>query len=151
MTATYRLTLDTNILIYAIDTSAGRKHTVARNLVLRAAAAQQPLMLQSLNEFCAAVTRKRFLDPSKIVAAVEFHQDAFPLIGANVADLTEAVNAHHDHNLSFWDALLWATARRVGCRLIVSEDFQDGRTLGGVLFRNPFAKKLPTEIEALLS
>ncbi|WP_263366560.1 PIN domain-containing protein [Edaphobacter bradus] len=151
MTAASRLTLDTNILIYAIDASAGRKHSVARSLVLRAAAAHQPLMLQSLNELCAVATRKRFLDPAKIVAAVEFHRDAFPLIAANANDLTDAVSAHHDHNLPFWDALLWATARRAGCRLIVSEDFQDGRTLGGVLFRNPFAKKLPVEIDELLS
>ena len=34
--------------------------------------------------------------------------------------------------------MLWATARRAGCRLLLSEDFQDGRDLGGVLFANPF-------------
>ncbi len=34
--------------------------------------------------------------------------------------------------------MLWATARRAGCRLLLSEDFQDGRDLGGVLFLNPF-------------
>ena len=42
------------------------------------------------------------------------------------------------HGLSFWDALLWATADRVGVRYLLTEDFQDGRTLGGVTFVDPF-------------
>ena len=43
------------------------------------------------------------------------------------------------HGLSFWDAMLWATAKRAGCRMLFSEDLQDGRRLDGVLFVNPFA------------
>lgn len=149
-TVASKLTLDTNILIYAIDKSAGRKHAIAKDIVVRAAARSHPLMLQSLNEFCAAATRKRFIDPAELIAAIQFHRDTFSLIAPNESDLADAIKAHHDHNLSFWDALLWATSRRVGCRLIISEDFQDGRVLGGVLFRNPFARKLPQEIAELL-
>jgi predicted nucleic acid-binding protein len=40
--------------------------------------------------------------------------------------------------MSFWDALLWATADRIGVRHLLTEDFQDGRMLGGVTFVNPF-------------
>lgn len=39
---------------------------------------------------------------------------------------------------NFEDAVLWATARRVGCTTLLTEDLQDGRTLDGVTFRNPF-------------
>jgi predicted nucleic acid-binding protein len=46
--------------------------------------------------------------------------------------------------------MLWATARRAGCRLIVTEDFQDGRELGGVRFVNPFGDALPAPLEAAL-
>ena len=34
--------------------------------------------------------------------------------------------------------MLWATAKRAGCRMLFSEDLQDGRRLGDVLFVNPF-------------
>jgi predicted nucleic acid-binding protein len=34
--------------------------------------------------------------------------------------------------------MLWATADRVGVRYLLTEDFQDGRVLGGVTFVNPF-------------
>ncbi len=43
------------------------------------------------------------------------------------------------HGWPFWDAMIWATAKRAGCRLLLSEDGQDGRTLGGVTIVNPFA------------
>ena len=42
------------------------------------------------------------------------------------------------HGLSFWDAMLWATADRVGVRYLLSAHFQDGRTLGGITFIDPF-------------
>ena len=43
-----------------------------------------------------------------------------------------------EHGLPFWDAMIWAAALRAGCRLFITEDFQDGRALGGVTFVNPF-------------
>jgi predicted nucleic acid-binding protein len=36
---------------------------------------------------------------------------------------------------------LWATANRAGCRVLFSEDPQDGRRLEGVLFVDPFASE----------
>jgi predicted nucleic acid-binding protein len=45
------------------------------------------------------------------------------------------------HRLSFWDAMLWATAKRAGCRVLFTEDLQDGRRLEGVLFVDPFASE----------
>ena len=61
MTAAVRITLDTNILIYATDSSEGNKHTLASKLLLKAARTKQPLMLQSLNEFSAVIRKKRLM------------------------------------------------------------------------------------------
>jgi predicted nucleic acid-binding protein len=47
--------------------------------------------------------------------------------------------------------MMWAVAREAGCRYLLSEDFQSGRTLLGVTFVNPFAAAgLPAEVERLL-
>jgi predicted nucleic acid-binding protein len=70
---------------------------------------------------------------------VEYHQRLFPIVAADESDLATAVSAVQHHGLSFWDAMLWATASRAGCRMLFSEDLQDGRRLDGVLFVNPFA------------
>ena len=54
------------------------------------------------------------------------------------------------HSLSFWDAMLWATAKRAGCQVLISEDGQDGRLLGGVTWVNPFASpRAPLLLDAL--
>jgi predicted nucleic acid-binding protein len=138
MTAATRVTLDTNILIYAIDSSEGSKHALAGKILLMAAASRQPLMLQSLNELCAVVRKKRLMSPAALKKAVEFHRNAFEIEPPAVEDLLDALQANEDHKLPLWDALLWATARRAGCKIVFSEDFQDGRELGGVRFVNPF-------------
>ena len=47
--------------------------------------------------------------------------------------------------------MLWATARDAGCGLVISEDFQDGRTLGGVTFVNPFLERNDTLLRVALA
>jgi predicted nucleic acid-binding protein len=60
------------------------------------------------------------------------------------------MDAVEEHRLSFWDAMLWATARQIGCAAILSEDMQDGRRLGGVAFINPFAADAAARLAAVL-
>ena len=138
MTAATKVTLDTNILIYAIDSSEGAKHLLATKILLKAATSRHPLMLQSLNEFSAVVRKKRLMSLTTLKKIIEYHRSTFVLEPPTVEDLIDALEANEDHNLPIWDALLWATARRAGCKIIFSEDFQDGRELGGVQFVNPF-------------
>jgi len=150
MTAAGKLTIDTNVLIYAIDSSVNDKHQLAGKLLVHAAAARQPLMLQSLDEFCAVATRKRMVPASKIIETLNVHRKSFTIVPPNTEDLFEAIQAQQNHQLSFRDALLWATARRAGCDTLLTEDFQDGRTLGGLRFINPFHLN-SREIKALFS
>jgi len=44
-------------------------------------------------------------------------------------------------DLSYWDALILAASERLGCRWLLSEDFQHGRKYGSVLVLNPFRTK----------
>lgn len=61
--------------------------------------------------------------------------DVLPLTGAATAT---ALTAVEQYRLSFWDALVWATARDADVPVVLSEDFQDGREIEGVRFVNPF-------------
>lgn len=133
-----RLTLDSNILIYAQDRSAGSRHAQAMALVGRATATDCILTLQSLAEtFRVSVTRLA-MSAAEAKAALAVWRRAFPIHAATLETLDAAIGAVDRHQLSFWDAMLWATAREAGCEAILSEDFQDGRTLGGLQFVNPF-------------
>jgi len=134
------ISFDTNVLVHAADRTGGERHRRAAELLERAMRAQHCLQpLQSLCEFFAVVTRKSGIQPLAAAAFVEAWGAAMTVEAATAQDLEAAMRAVVEHRLSFWDALFWATVRRAGVRLLVSEDFQDGRTLEGVRFVNPFA------------
>jgi predicted nucleic acid-binding protein len=79
--------------------------------------------------------------PATAIEIVQGWRDAVTVVAADETCLVDAMDAVSEHGWSFWDAMIWATAKRAGCRLLISEDGQDGRTLGGVTIVNPF---LPT-------
>ena len=133
-----RLTFDTNVLVYAAHSQAGDKHARAASLVSRAAGADCVLTVQSLAEFYYVITRKAAIAVADASPFVSHWAGIFEVATADARALERAIEAVRDHSLGFWDALLWSTARQAGCRLLLSEDFQDGRNLGGVRFVNPF-------------
>lgn len=49
-----------------------------------------------------------------------------------------ALEAVDRDGLSWFDALIWATAKQADANVLYSEDFQHGRTLGGITIENPF-------------
>lgn len=134
--------VDTNVWIYSQDSDAGSNRETAIRL-LNELKADQCLVLtaQILNEVYAVLTRPRrgfgFTQPQAagFVRDMALACDALPLTASVTMRALEAVNAH---SLSFWDALIWATAYEHGVNVIYSEDFQHGRELAGVRFINPF-------------
>jgi predicted nucleic acid-binding protein len=54
------------------------------------------------------------------------------------------------HPLAFWDAMLWAAAQRAGVRHLLTEDLQDGFSLAGVRFVNPFDARNNRLIDEIL-
>lgn len=133
-----RLTLDTNILIYAVDRDAKGKHARAISIVEQAVHLDCVLTLQALCEFYAAATRKKYATHEEVSSFIKELMVVFPVVASSSTTLTNALKVKEDHSLSFWDSLLWATAKEHGCSLIISEDFQDDFLLGGVKIKNPF-------------
>jgi len=133
-----RFTFDTNILVYAIDAKAGQRHSMAVEFVDRAKNGECILALQSLGEFFSVAIRKIGLDPKEAEEIVDDWRSTFPVIAADEDCLADAMWAVRQHRLSFWDAMLWAAAKGAGCRLLISEDFDDGQAIGPVTFVDPF-------------
>ena len=63
--------LDTNILIYAIDTPQSAKHTAAQALLEKALNEAWPIALQVLGEFCSATVRKKVLTRTSAARTVK--------------------------------------------------------------------------------
>ena len=133
------IAFDTNIFIYATSDAPSEKCRRARELLGRGLRSRDTvLVLQTLGEFCSVALRKQGMPVAAVSDLVDAWQGLIPCRAAEPADLLAALNAVGEHRLSFWDALLWATARRVGVRHLFTEDLQNGRVLEGVRFVDPF-------------
>ncbi len=132
-----RITLDTNLLVYAVDAGARDKHAKAQRLAELALKTDCVLTLQALCEFYFAVTRKGKLPAAEARVQVEAWQDLFPVVVPKPSTLNRAMMATVSLHIGFWDAMFWATARDAGVSLLLSEDFSDGSVLDGVRVVNP--------------
>jgi predicted nucleic acid-binding protein len=137
---TARCFVDTNVLVYADDRSAGPKREHARQLIREVmASGNGALSLQVLQEYFAVATRK--LGPSGAAARrrVELFSKLDVVI-LGVEDILAAIDLHRLLAFSIWDALVIRAALNAGCRTLYSEDLQDGQRIDGVQVVNPFRK-----------
>lgn len=133
------VTFDANVLAYATALVPQLKVQRARDLIARSMQ-RGPclLLLQSLGEFAYVAIRKARMPADDVRTLIEGWCAVLPVHAAEAEDLPAALEAVKRHRFSFWDAMMWATARRVGVRYLLTEDMQDGFALDGVRFLNPF-------------
>jgi predicted nucleic acid-binding protein len=134
-----RFTLDTNLLVYAIDSAAGDRHRLAGEIVERAVRLDCWLTLQAISEFYAVVSRKRIVPLPDAAAQAADWLDLFPSTAASESAVRIALADAAARRASYWDALLIATAGEAGCTTILTENLADGGVLAGVQIHNPFA------------
>jgi predicted nucleic acid-binding protein len=134
--------VDTNILIYAFDHSAGYKHKIALQLVEGWWESETGcLSIQVLQEFYVTVTRK-VTPPLERSIARQIVADLaqWRLHTPEAGDILQAIDFQQEYQLSFWDALIVQSATRLGCKQLFSEDMSDGQRYGDVQVINPFIR-----------
>ena len=145
------VSFDTNVLVYATASTSDVKVIRARDLVARAMrAASSVLLLQTLAEFSNVAIRKARIPVEDIRRTIDAWRAVLPVQAADDSDLLVALEAVRAHRLAFWDAMLWASARRAGVRHLLTEDYQDGFALQGVMFINPFKRENDQLIDQVL-
>jgi predicted nucleic acid-binding protein len=138
--------VDTNILLYAYDRSAGARHEQAAALVGDLGASRQgAVSVQVLQEFYVNATRK-IAQPLDHDAAVERLRtlNRWRLHSPGGHDVVSATRLAYDVQLSFWDAMIVHSADALGCGVLWSEDLRDGQRIAGVTIHNPFRDDLHT-------
>jgi predicted nucleic acid-binding protein len=131
---------DTNILIYADDSSVKTKQDRAISLIVEHRADNSLVTsLQVLQEYYAAATRK-------LGVAAEIAQRKVEILArGRVVRFTEhdviaSIELHRLAKISFWDAMIVQAARLAGAVVLYSEDMGHGSVIGGIRIRNPFAE-----------
>ena len=113
-----RLALDTNILAYAEGVGDAERCAGAIKLVEDLPAEAVLLPAQK---------------------AIMSWADSFEVADSSWSSFQSAIDLAIDHGLQIWDALIMAVAAENHCRLLLSEDLQNGFTWRGLTVVNPFA------------
>ena len=132
--------LDTNLLVYAHDISAGAKRTRALDLLARLVSDRiGAVSVQVLQEFFVTVTSKV---PGRLsageAAVIVADLTTLPTHAPSGSDVLAAIQMHQELQVSFWDAMVIRSASQLGCSILWSEDLTSGRIYEGVEVRNPF-------------
>jgi len=134
-----RVFVDTNILIYAHDKDAGAKHRMAAVVVEELWNNRNGVISsQVIEEFYVNVTRKisRPLPRSEVRGIIS-NYFAWHMEPINPETILSASELEERYLLSFWDALIIATASQAGAETLLSEDLNHGQIVEGVLIHNP--------------
>jgi len=133
--------VDTNVLVYAYDMGEAVKQERALQVLdaLQGAGTGQ-LSTQTLAEFFRVTTResRRLLTVAEATEQVEKLVRAWSVLEVTPMIVLEAARGVRDHQLAFWDAQVWATARLNQIPTVFSEDFKSGSVVEAVHFVDPF-------------
>lgn len=146
-----RVALDTNIMACAEGIDDDRMQRVAMELVLKLPSGSTILPIQTLGELFNVLVRKGGRSRDAARAAVLKWRDGFPVIETSAAIMLAATDLAVDHRLSIWDSVILSAAAQAGCRLLLSQDFQDGFTWSGVTVTDPFSASRHPLLEALIA
>ena len=109
--------IDTNILVYAHDVDQGRKHGIARDILIELLSDRSGVLSpQVLQEFYVTVTRKIAKPMSKRVAREIVADLSVWCINTTAAEVAAAFRIEDESRIGFWDALICASALKSGRR-----------------------------------
>src|SRR5690348_81877 len=135
---------DTNVLVYAYDSTAGAKRDRAVELLSRLwTSGTGVISVQVLQELFVALTRK-VQYPLSVTDAREVISDmtAWRVVRPSSEDVLSAIDGVTRWQVSFWDAMMLTMAIRAGAETVWSEDLNDGQRYDGAIMRNPFFEHL---------
>lgn len=137
-TSSAEFLIDASILIYALDARDLFKLSRAREVLDALVTSKRgALSAQSLSEFYSATQKKPILPRDIAEAAVVDYARAWPVLEVKVEAVLEAVRGVGQYRFSYFDSLMWATAKLNNVPTLFSEDSQHGQLIEGVRRVNP--------------
>ena len=132
--------VDTNVLVYAYDSSNAQKQQQAKQLLQQLWQQQNGcISIQVLQEFFVTVTRKLAnpvtpAEASQIIADFGLWRVHQP----QVEDVLSAIHIQQQYQLSFWDSMIIRSANQLGCHILWTEDLNEGQKIEGCAIQSPF-------------
>ena len=133
--------VDSNVLLYVDDATDPHKQARAREWITH-------LWEFGLGRLSVQVLSEYYANAHKFGVPKE---KAWETVGAllswqprpiDEALLREAREIEKNHRLSWWDSMIVAAAQLEQCRVLLTEDLQDGTAIGSIIVRSPFTLKV---------
>ena len=124
---------DTNVLLYLLsedEAKADRAETLL--------ASGGIISVQVLNEFASVATRTlrmRIPEVREVLGTLRRVCEVKPL---SVDTHERGLEIAGRNQLSVYDAMIVASAHEAGCKILYTEDLQDGMAIAGLTVHNPF-------------
>jgi predicted nucleic acid-binding protein len=136
-----RYFVDTNILMYAHDTSAGAKHERAKALVEELWRNRTGVVSTQVLQELAVNLRRKAGRPLDVKATREIVADylTWQVVVNGGESILGALDLEGRFQVSFWDALVIHAAESSGATVLYSEDLSHGQVYGSVRVLNPLA------------
>jgi predicted nucleic acid-binding protein len=136
-----RYFVDTNVLVYAHDSSAGIKHERAKALLEELWRDRSGVLSTQVLQELAVNLRRKARHPLDARATREIIADylTWTVVTNSGESILEALEFETRYRVSFWDALVLQAANAAGADLVYSEDLSDGQVYGNVRVVNPLA------------
>lgn len=131
--------LDTNILIYAYSGTEPDKRDIALTILEEHIIV---ISIQVLNEFIWIMNRKYGISFEKLQILSDIFWRRFDVALLRKSSVDKALSVANQYKYSYWDSLIIASALENKCKILYTEDMQDGQIIEGKLkIENPFKRK----------
>ena len=130
--------IDTNVLVYAEASDVPAKQRMALDLLKQLfESTTGVLSTQVLQEYCNVAIKKLKLPLAHIRAQLDLYEQ-FEVVQVTPTIIRAGLDLHQTRSVSFYDAIVLASAQTAGCSVLLSEDMNAGKLVGGVRVENPF-------------
>ena len=134
-----RSLIDTNVLVYAEASDAPLKQRTALTLLKGLyEEGLGVLSTQVLQEYCNVALKKLKLPAHYVRSQLDLYEQ-FEVVQVTPAIIRVGLDLHQTRSVSFFDAIVLASAHASGCNVIWTEDMNAGEVVNGVRISNPFA------------
>jgi predicted nucleic acid-binding protein len=134
--------IDTNVLVYAEASDAPLKQRAALTLLKGLyEEGLGVLSTQVLQEYCNVALKKLKLPAQYVRAQLDLYEQ-FEVVQVTPAIIRAGLDLHQTRSVSFFHAIVLASAHASGCNVIWTEDMNVGEIVNGVRIANPFARDL---------
>ena len=131
-----RTFIDTNILIYAFSTDEPTKQKIALEILDNCLPV---ISTQVVKEFSNVLLRKKKVSLQNLEEIIAGIMEVADVVNEEVEFILTAFDIHKRYQFSFYDSLVVATALASNCKILLSEDMNDGQVIEDTLkIVNPF-------------